>query len=72
MNANSVSNLQIKWWSASLTVFFTTLVFFISDMTGVCDSIQPVIRSLMLSAISVVILWGINMIYDRSESVRKK
>lgn len=71
MNTNSVSKLQVKWWGALLTVFFTTLVFFISDAIGVSDNIHPVIRPIILITILVVILSGIKIIYDRPTSGKK-
>ena len=72
MNANPVKKIQIQWWSAPLAVLFTVVLFFILDNIGLSEDIHPVIRTLMLSTVSVIMLWGINIIYDRTKDWRKQ
>lgn len=45
-------------------IFYNTCVF-ISDVIGLSDNIQLVIRQIILITILVVILAGIKIIYDR-------
>ncbi len=70
MNANPVKTIQIQWWSAPLAVLFTVVLFFILDNTRLSEDIHPVIRTLMLSTVSVIMLWGINMFYGRTKNRR--
>lgn len=65
-----LSKIQFRWWSVPLAVLLTVALFMALDSWGLTQGMSGLLRSLLVSGVSVILLYGINRIAAKQTSNR--
>ncbi|MBI6151603.1 hypothetical protein JEP92_05860 [Serratia surfactantfaciens] len=62
------SKIPFRWWSVPLAVLLTVALFMALDSWGLTQGVSGLLRSLLVSSVSVILLYGINRIAAKQAS----
>ncbi|MGK2696052.1 hypothetical protein [Serratia surfactantfaciens] len=62
------SKIPFRWWSVPLAMLLTVALFMALDSWGLTQGVSGLLRSLLVSSVSVILLYGINRIAAKQAS----